>query len=196
MWYLDVPRALPAYQPRTSGATHTLLPKEHSMSSSGPVSGDAAGNAGYARSARIASEQALERIDKPSRGLPEFRSRAQFNKPAWWGILLLAAGIIYLATALGFQHEYNQKTVIVFGEITQQAPMPWYYAHPWFGAFVLAGLPALAFAWLIVTLLETRHAASELRAEVADLSLHLQHTGYRLQGQLDQIAERVESRGT
>ena len=162
------------------------------MSSSGPASGDAAGNPGYARSARIAPEQAVERIGKPSARLPEPRSRAQFNTQAWWGILLLAAGVIYLATALGFQHEYNQKTVIVFGEVTQQASMPWYYAHPWFGAFVLAGLPALAFAWLIVTLLQARFTANELRAEVADLSLHLQHTGYRLQGQLDQIAERVE----
>ena len=162
------------------------------MSSSGPVSGDAAGDPGYGQSARIAPEHAVERIGKPSARLPEFRSRVTFNRQAWWGILLLAAGIIYLATALGFQREYNRNTVIVFGEITQQAPMPWYYAHPWFGAFVLAGLPALAFAWLIVTLLETRHTANELRAEVADLSLHLQHTGYRLQGQLDQIAERVE----
>jgi regulator of protease activity HflC (stomatin/prohibitin superfamily) len=158
------------------------------MSSSGPVSGDP----GYGRPGRIAPEQAVERIGKPSARLPEPRSRATFNRQVWWAILLLAAGIIYLATALGFQHEYNRNTVIVFGEITQQAPMPWYFAHPWFGAFVLAGLPALAFAWLIVTALEARFTANELRAEVADLSLHLQHTGYRLQTQLDQIAARLD----
>jgi hypothetical protein len=162
------------------------------MSSSGPVSGDGAGRPSRVQPARIEAEHAVERIARPSARLPEIRSRAVFNRQAWWAILLLAAGIIYVATALGFQRVYNQNTTIVFGEITQQAPMPWYYDHPWFGAFVLAGLPALAFAWLIVTLLETRFTANELRAEVTDLSLNLQHTGYRLQGQLDQIAARLD----
>ena len=62
------------------------------------------------------------------------------------------------------------------------------------GALVLAGLPALAFAWLIVTLLETRHRAAELQTDVTDLTLQLQHTGYRLQAQLDQIAAQLEHR--
>jgi regulator of protease activity HflC (stomatin/prohibitin superfamily) len=166
------------------------------MSSSGPASNDAAGHRPVSRRSLVGAEQAVERISMPSARLPEPRSRRPFNRQAWWGILLLAAGVIYLATGLGFQHEYNRNTVIVFGEITQQAPMPWYYGHPWFGAFVLAGLPALAFAWLIVTLLEARFTANELRAEVADLSLHLQHAGYRLQGQLDQIADQVVRRET
>ena len=164
------------------------------MSSSGPVSGDATHRPGHIRPVRTEAEPAVERIGRPSARLPEPRSRAVFNKQVWWAILLLAAGIIYVATAIGFQRVYNQNTTIVFGEITQQAPMPWYYDHPWFGALVLAGLPALAFAWLIVTLLEARFTANALRAEVADLSLNLQHTGYRLQGQLDEIAARVASR--
>jgi hypothetical protein len=100
--------------------------------------------------------------------------------------------VAYLATALGFQRVHNENTVVVFGQVTEQTAMPWYYDHPWFGAFVLAALPALAFAWLIMMVLETRHTAAEMRAELADVSLHLQHTGYRLQGQLDQIAARLE----
>ncbi len=104
-----------------------------------------------------------------------------------------AAALVYLAAGLGFQQVHNDNTVLVFNQITQQNEMPWYYDRPWFGAFVFAALPGLAFAWLFVTLKETRFYASELRAEVADLSLHIQHTGYRLQGQLDEIAAKVGS---
>ena len=145
------------------------------------------------QSALRASERAAERIDKPS-ARPQLRARVAFNKQAWWAVLLVAVGVIYLATALGFQRVHNNNTVIVFGQVTEQAPMAWYYQHPWFGALVLAALPALAFAWLIVTLMETRHRATELQTDVADLTLQLQHTGYRLQGQLDQIAAQFEHR--
>ena len=157
------------------------------MSTSGPPPGDAASQPGGSRAVLRGSEQAVERIDKPSARLQP-RSRASFNAQVWWAVLLVVVVVIYLATALGFQHEYNENTVEVFGQVTEQAPMPWYYEHPWFGALVLAGLPALAYTALIVTLMETRHRAAELQTDVADLTLQLQHTGYRLQGQLDQIA--------
>ena len=161
------------------------------MSDLGLPRSDVAGQPNRLRSAPPVPEQAVERIDKPS-ARPQFRSRTHFNKQAWWAALLVAVGVIYLATALGFQRVHNENTVVVFGEVTEQAPMPWYYDHPWFGALVLAGLPALAYAALIVTLMETRHRAAELQTDVADLTLQLQHTGYRLQGQLDQIAARLE----
>jgi len=161
------------------------------MSTSGPPLGDVAGQPTGSRAALRTSEQAVERIDKPS-ARPQPRTRLAFNRQAWWAVLLVAVGLIYLATALGFQRVHNNNTVIVFGQVTEQAPMAWYYQHPWFGALVLAGLPALAFAWLIVTLMETRHRASELQTDIADLTLQLQHTGYRLQGQLDQIAAQLE----
>jgi hypothetical protein len=161
------------------------------MSDPGLPRSDVAGQPGSLRAALRTPEQAVERIDKPS-ARPQLRARVAFNKQAWWAVLLVAVGVIYLATALGFQRVHNENTVIVFGQVTEQAPMAWYYDHPWFGALVLAGLPALAFAWLIVTLMETRHRAAELQTDVADLMLQLQHTGYRLQGQLDQIAANLE----
>ena len=161
------------------------------MSDLGVPRSDAASHPAGARAALRVSEQAVERIDKPSARLQP-RSRVAFNKQAWWAVLLVAVGVISIATALGFQRVHNNNTVVVFGQVTEQAPMAWYYDHPWFGALVLAGLPALAFAWLIVTLLETRHRAAELQTDVADLTLQLQHIGYRLQGQLDQIAAQLE----
>jgi hypothetical protein len=139
-----------------------------------------------------ATDQDIERIGKPSARIQP-RARATFNVQTWWAISLGAVLLLYLATALGFQRIHNSNTVMVFNQITQQNEMPWYYEHPWFGAFVFAALPGLAFAWLFVTLKETRFIAAELRAEVADLTLHIQHTGYRLQGQLDGIATQVGS---
>ena len=161
------------------------------MSISGPLPGDSTGQLSDTRSASPVPEQLVERIGKPA-ARPQPRSRTPFNRQTWWAILLVAVGVVYLATALGFQHVHNENTVIVFGQVTEQAAMPWYYDHPWFGAFVLAALPALAFAWLIMMVMETRHTAAEVRAELADLTLHLQHTGYRLQGQLDQIAAHID----
>jgi hypothetical protein len=55
----------------------------------------------------------------------------------------------------------------------QQADMSWDYEHPWFGAFVLAALPALGYAYLLVLMMETRFTATGLRTELSDLSLEL-----------------------
>lgn len=131
--------------------------------------------------------EAAVRIDRPSQRLT-FRAPATFNAQASWAIALLAVVLIYLGAALGFQHEYNARTVEVFGQITEQEAMPWYYAHPWFGALVLAGLPALAVAAILVLVLEARFHSRQARTELADLNLLLQHTGYRLQGHLDRMA--------
>lgn len=132
------------------------------------------------------TDGAAERIDRPSQRLT-FRSPATFNAQAWWAIALLAVVLIYLGAALGFQHEYNANTIEVFGQITEQEAMPWYYAHPWFGALVLAGLPALAVAAILVLILEARFHALQARTDLADLNLLLQHTGYRLQTQIDRF---------
>lgn len=133
------------------------------------------------------TSDSLDRISKPSARL-EFRSRSTFNAQAWWAIALGVAALVYLAAGLGFQQVHNHNTVLVFNQITQQNEMPWYYDRPWFGAFVFFGLPALAFAWLFVTLKETLYRARMLETEVAYLNLQIQHTGYRLQTQLDGIA--------
>jgi hypothetical protein len=133
------------------------------------------------------ADTAVERISKPSARI-ELRARTPFNAMAWWGMAALAVALIYLAAGLGLQHIHNTNTVMVFNQITQQNEMPWYYDHPWLGAFIFAALPAAAFAWIFVTLKETRFMTAELRTEVGDLNLQIQHIGYRLQTQLDQIA--------
>ena len=146
------------------------------------------------RAGRALPGQEVERIDRPSAPQPQLRAHAQFNSQVWWAIMAGIVGVVFLATGLGFQHVHNENTVTVFGQVTEQAPMAWYYDHPWFGALVLAALPAVAFACLIVTLLQTRFTANEVRTEVAELTTNLQHTGYRLQGQLDAINAQLARR--
>ena len=131
------------------------------------------------------------RIGKPHSRL-EHRVRKPFNAPAWWLIMLGLAALIYLGAGLGFSRERADRRVEVFGTVTEEMPMPWYYGRPWFGALVLAGLPAAAYAVLLVKLMETRHAATTLRAEMADLSLRVDHSAYALQDQLDAIARRLD----
>ncbi len=99
------------------------------MSISGPLPGDSTGQLSGTRSASPVPEQLVERIGKPA-ARPQPRSRTPFNRQTWWAILLVAVGVVYLATALGFQHVHNENTVIVFGQVTEQAAMPWYYDHP------------------------------------------------------------------
>ena len=72
-----------------------------------------------------------------------------------------------------------------FGTETAQLNLPWYYDHPFLGALILAGIPMLGFATLIIMLMETHFAANETRRELADLSLQLHHTGYILPGLIE-----------
>jgi hypothetical protein len=47
-----------------------------------------------------------------------------------------------------------------FGTETALLNLPWYYDHPFLGALILAGLPMLGFATLIIMLMETHFAAN------------------------------------
>ncbi len=133
-----------------------------------------------------------DRIQRPAARV-QFRSRPTFHRQAWWGISLGAVVLLYLGIALLFQQEYNANTTTVFNEVTDQARMPWYHQHPWFGALIFAALPGFAFAWVFVNLMETRFMAREMSRDITDLTLTLQHTGYHLQSQLDQIASRLDN---
>jgi hypothetical protein len=111
----------------------------------------------------------------------------------WRGVGLVVVVLTYLAVGLGLQQVYNENTTVIFNTVTEQAEMPWYFDRPWIGAIIFGAIPAAVFAFIAISLIETRFMLREVRLELSDVALQVQHSGYRLQAHLDAISDRLGS---